>query len=47
MKLLYIGHYKENSGWARAAGGVNKGIQKTKIKGVFLEKKIVDILKKI
>jgi hypothetical protein len=43
MKLLYIGHYKENSGWSRAAVGLIKAIQTTDIDVVCRDIKLTEV----
>lgn len=43
MKLLYIGHYKENSGWSRAAINLIKAIQTTDIDVVCRDIKLTDV----
>lgn len=43
MKLLYIGHYKENSGWSRAASDLIKAIQTTDIDVVCRDIKLTDV----
>lgn len=43
MKLLYIGHYKENSGWSRAAIDLIKAIQTTDIDIVCRDIKLTDV----
>lgn len=43
MKLLYIGHYKENSGWSRASIGLIKSIQTTDIDIVCRDIKLTNV----